>query len=268
MGFLSDKTLQLPQVCGIDLVDKRIGDFHIPLPHVPEPHEQLEQRGLPAAAASHNAHDAVLRNLHRYIRKDGFAPVGKGDLLRRRARKGDFRLAGDFLHHWDFVQNIQHPVTRRKGVLQGAAQRRQRNHRAKGGEQGDGGDQHPIKAHGAALAEQGGNKQHHKIKGQHHGIGHCRIAAGGAFHAFFVLSKVIGFLIHRRQTLFALPILQGFRKPSQAVQHKAGKLPGFGAEPNPVVPAELGRYQRNDNSHGEIRRQRNETQQPVIGADE
>ena len=44
-------------------------------------------------------------------------PVGKGNVLRRRARESDFRPAGDFLHDRGFVQDVQHPVARRKGVL-------------------------------------------------------------------------------------------------------------------------------------------------------
>ena len=140
VGFLGDKTFHAPKICRVNIRNTCAGKRYTAFLHVPEAHEQLEQRGFSAAAAPHNADHTVFRYLHRHIGQDGFAPVGKGDLLRRRARKGDFRLAGDFLHHWDFVQNIQHPVTRRKGVLQGAAQRRQRNHRAKGGEQGDGGN--------------------------------------------------------------------------------------------------------------------------------
>ena len=143
-------------------------------------------------------------------------------MFRRSAGKGNFRFSGNFPHHRRFIQDIQHPVARRKGVLQSASQRRQRNGRAKGGKEGDGGDQHPVKAYHSALAEQGGNKQHHKVKSQHHRVGYCRIAAGGAFHPFLVFGQCIGLLVHFFQPFLPLAILQGFRKPPQAVQHKAG----------------------------------------------
>ena len=118
------------------------------------------------------------------------------------------------------------------------------------------------------MVEQRGDKQHHKVKDQHHRIGHCRIAAGRAFHAFLVLCQCIGFFIHLYQPFPALPVLQGFGQATQAVQHKAGKLPGSPAELHSVAPAELGDSQRNNNPHDEIRRQRNEPQQPVEITDE
>ena len=89
VGLLGDEALHLPQIVRIDIRNPCAGMRYAAFLHVPEPHEQLKQRRLPAAAASHNTHDAVFRYLHRYIRKDGFAPVGKGDVFRRSAGKGN-----------------------------------------------------------------------------------------------------------------------------------------------------------------------------------
>ena len=210
MGFLGDKTFHVPKICRVNIRNPCAGKRYAAFLHVPEAHEQLEQRGFSAAAAPHNADHTVFRYLHRHIGQDGFAPVGKGNVLRRRARESDFRPAGNFLHDRGFVQNIQYPITCRKGVLKRTAQCRQSDHRAKGRKQRQRRDQNAFKAHRSALAEQGGDKQHDQVKGQYHRVGYCRIAAGGAFHPFLVFGKAIGFFIHLCQPLFTLPILQGF----------------------------------------------------------
>ena len=131
-GFLGDIAFHPAQVLGVDLIDGPIRDCDAALPGLPETHEQLEQRGFAAAAASHNAGDAAFGDGKGQILEDGFLPVGESHMADLRAGEGNLFPAGHILHGRGFLQQIQHAVACRKGVLQRAAQIGQRHKAAPG----------------------------------------------------------------------------------------------------------------------------------------
>ena len=267
-GFLGDIAFHPAQVLGVDLIDGPIRDCDAALPGLPETHEQLEQCGFAAAAASHNAGDAAFGDGKGQILEDGFLPVGESHMADLRAGEGNLFPAGHILHGGGVLQQIQHAVARRKGVLQRAAQIGQRHHRAEGTHQGNGGKDHAGKVHGAPQAEQNRGKEHGQVKEQNHGVGAGRVAAGGAFHALLVPGQRVAAGGHPLQALSALTILPDLIQAAQAVQHIAAQLARTVAEPQPIVTAEPGGQHRDHNAHHQVGRQRQKAQRPVKAADE
>ena len=98
-------------------------------------------------------------------------------------------------------------------------------------------------------------------------MGRRLISACRAVHPPLVLGKRVDLGIHILQPLFALPVLQNLRQPTQAVQHKAGQLARLGAKVQAVVAAAAGSDQRDGNAHRQVGRQGDYAQQRMKTAD-
>lgn len=160
-------------------------------------------------------------------------------MLGRGAGKADLRAARDRLDGRRLLEDVQHAVARRKRILQRAAQIGKRDHRAEGAHQRQRRDQHAVKADAAAPVQRRGCKEHPEVERQNDGVRHRHIAARRALHARFIGRNRLGSRVHFLKARAALPVLERFREPAQAVQHKAAERAGAGAELHPVAAARL-----------------------------
>ena len=186
----------------------------------------------------------------------------------RCAVKADGLLPFDVRGHGLLIQNVQHAVSGRKCVLQGAAQRSQRDHRAKGGKQRDGGNQHTRIADLPGPIQGCAGQEHGQIKSQNRRARNGVVPPGDALHPRFRLRECIRARVHLRKAFGALAVLLRFAQAAQAVQHKRAQLARLGAENQPAVTAAAGYRQRNHNAHHGVSGQGKQPQHPVKGADE
>jgi len=187
VSFLRHKALHIAQVYRIDIGNVRAGKLHAAFLHIPKPHEQLQKRRFSAAAPPDDAHDRTFGNRQGYVIKNRIRTVGKGHMLGGCAVESNILFSGHFLHHRRFLKDIQNTVSRRKGILQGAAEIRKRHTGAEGAHQRNGRNQHAGEIYRAVLIQRCRYKQHRKVEDQDDGIRHRHIASCCALHPRLIL---------------------------------------------------------------------------------
>ena len=212
MGLLGNETLHPAQILRVHMADLPAGNGHLPLLGLPEPQEQLQKGGFSAAAAAGNTHDAMLRNLHGHPVQHRFPAIGKGDVLSGSAGEADGLLPGHVRHAGFFFQNVQHPVARCEGILQGCPQIGQRHGGTKGTHQRHGGDEGPGKRNAALHIKKGAEAQHTKVKKQNGKARDGLILPGDFLHGRFVGSQAVGPAVQFGQAVLTPAILLDFRQ--------------------------------------------------------
>ena len=266
--FLCYEALHIAQVAGVDPFDVPARKGYFAALYAPKAHQQLEQCGFAAAAFAGNAYHRVLRYVNGHVIEDRLLSIGEAHMPDDRTVKADRRLPFDVPDRGLLIQNVQHAVSGRECVLQGAAQRGQRNHRAKGRKQRNGGNQHtritdlPGPVQGCAAQE------HCQVKCQNGGARSGVVPPGDALHPRFRLRKCVRTRVHLRQTPGTLAILLRLAQAAQAVQHKRAQLTRLGAKNQPAVAAAAGCRQRNRNAYHSVSGQGKQPQRRVKGADE
>ena len=263
VGILGHKAFHSTEVIGVNFLHASAGDGNHALPDLPEAHKELQKRGLSGTGTAADADNLPLRAGDGEILQYGFPTVGEGHIFRRGTVEGNLLLAADFRGHRGFIQDVQHPIARGKGILQRRAQSGKGDHGAEGAHHGKGCDEAALKAH-----KQGRGKQHCQVKQQNYQARGRAVSAGGPLHLFLRLCQAVGLGIHLLQPLLAPAILDGFRKAPQAVQDKGGQLPRFSPEAGTQIPAAPGGHQGDDGPHREIGRQSQRAQRWVNSSDE
>lgn len=241
---------------------------HLPLLGLPEPQEQLQKGGFSAAAAAGNADDAMLRNLHGHPVQHRFPAIGKGDVLSGSAGEADGLLPGHVRHAGFFFQNVQHPVARCEGILQGCPQIGQRHGGTEGTHQRHGGDEGPGKRNAALHIKKGAEAQHTKVKKQNGKARDGLILPGDFLHGRFVGSQAVGPAVQFGQAVLTPAILLDFRQTTEAVQQEGTQCAGFVPEPEAQAPAAPGCNDGNDQPNDSVSRQRQQAQSPMIMTNE
>ena len=121
-------------ICETSVSDRRTRPFYTSQKRI----RSFKSVDFPLPLRAHDAHNAALREANGH--------VGENVL---RAGERNIRLAGDFVHHWLLIQNVEHAVACGEGVLQRRAEIRHRG--AEGGEQRENRDERAVERQFPAL---------------------------------------------------------------------------------------------------------------------
>ena len=193
----------------------------MPLAHVPEAHEELQERRLAAAAAADDTDDGVRRDVHGDVIENRLAAVGERDVLRRRAVKADLRLARHLGDGGCLVEDVEDAVAGGKGVLQRAAERRERDGRPERREQRHRRDEHPVEADLPRAAERCRGEEHREVKQQDDRVRHGGVPPGDALHPRLVTREGVRARVHLVEPRAPAPELDRLGQAAQTVEHEA-----------------------------------------------
>ena len=169
-------------------------------------------------------------------------------------------LSGHLFHHRGLVQNVQHPPGGGKGALEGGAQVGQSYHRAKGGHEGNEGNEHPAKVYLTLFQQHQPQGQQRQVVEPDDGVGDGGVGAGDTAHVLLHPAQIVGAALQLTKTLGLAVVLDGLIHPPQAVQYKGGQLPCLLAHPVAGIPGAARGQHGEENAHGGVGQQ---SQHPV-----
>ena len=160
LGLLRHKAFLRPQGGGVHPPDVLCAEPDAAGLRVPKAHQQPQQGAFAAAGASGDAHDLFFRDGQADLPQHLLPRVAKADAAHLGTRKGGVFTVGHLGGHRCFVQQRQHAVCAGKYLRQPCAKVRQRHHRPKGAEGGQGAHQHPLRRQFTALVQPQAHAQH------------------------------------------------------------------------------------------------------------